>query len=48
MVRTGIVIGGAGSGESLSELGEAVRGVRGSIGEGVPILVQGMDSLEEV
>ena len=44
----GIVIGGAGTGETLSDLKNAILGVRNAVGEEVPILVQGMDTLPEV
>ena len=44
----GIVIGGAGTGETVGDLKNAILGVRNAVGEDVPILVQGMDTLPEV
>ena len=41
-------MGGAGTGESAANLAAAVHGVKSTVGPQVPVLVQGMDSLQEV
>lgn len=41
-------MGGAGTGESADSLAAAVRGVKSAVGPEVPVLVQGIDSLQEV
>jgi len=45
---TGVVVGGVGTGESVENLAAAVHGVKNAVGSEVPVLVQGMDSLQEV
>lgn len=42
------MVGGAGTGESVEKLAAAVHGVKTAVGLQVPVLVQGMDSLQEV
>jgi len=43
-----VVVGGVGTGESVENLAAAVHGVKNAVGSEVPVLVQGMDSLQEV
>jgi len=41
-------VGGAGTGETAENLAAAVHGVKTAVGVKIPVLVQGMDSLQEV
>jgi hypothetical protein len=45
---TGIVIGGSGMGENVTDLCDVIRTVRIAVGKSVPILVQGLETINEV
>ena len=48
IIFLGIVIGGCGMGENLTDLCDVIRTVRIAVGKSIPILVQGLETINEV